>query len=130
MNMTTTTSLKPSVTNISPQEFYQLSHPPLLIDVRSKVEYVRGHAQGAVNLSLFRILLAQNAYLRQLILPQWFLTLPKDKPIALICLTAHRSPIAAKLLHKMSFTQVFNITGGMRQWWQLKYPNYIGDKSE
>ncbi|ACB52757.1 hypothetical protein cce_3409 [Crocosphaera subtropica ATCC 51142] len=128
--MTATTSLKPSVTNISPQDFHQLSNSPLLIDVRSQFEYVRGHAKGAINLSLPRILMAQNAYLRQLIVPKWFRDLPKDKPIAVICLTAHRSPIAANSLLKMGFTQVLNVTGGMSQWWQLDYPNVTGNKSE
>lgn len=128
--MTATTSFKPSVTNLSPQEFQQLSHPPLLIDVRSQFEYVRGHAQGALNLSLPRILMAQNAYLRQFILPHWFRELPKEQPIAIICLTAHRSPIAAKSLLKLGFNKVFNVTGGMREWWQLNYPNCTGKQPE
>ncbi|EAZ89139.1 rhodanese-like domain-containing protein [Crocosphaera chwakensis] len=128
--MTATTSLKPSVTNISPQEFHQLSNRPLLIDVRSNFEYVRGHAQGAVNISLPRILMAKNAYLRQFIFPKWFRDLPKDKPIAVICLTAHRSPIAANFLLKMGFTKVLNVTGGMRQWWQLDYLNVTSNQPE
>lgn len=128
--MTATTSLKPSVTNISPQELYQLSNPPLLIDVRSQFEYVRGHGQGAVNLSLPRILMAQNAYLRQFVVPKWFRDLRKEQPIAVICLTAHRSPIAANSLLKMGFTKVLNVTGGMSQWWQLNYPNVTGNQPE
>ncbi len=128
--MTATTSLKPSLTNISPQEFHQLSNPPLLIDVRFQFEYVRGHAQGAVNISLPRILMAQNAYLRQFVVPKWFRDLPKEQPIAVICLTAHRSPIAANSLLKRGFTKVLNVTGGMSQWWQLDYPNVTGNQPE
>jgi rhodanese-related sulfurtransferase len=37
-----------------------------------------------------------------------------------ICLTAHRSPIAAEFLRKEGFMQVFNMTGGMREWQKLQ----------
>ena len=56
----------------------------------------------------------------------WFQELPKDEPIALICLTAHRSPMAAEQLVKAGFTQVYNITGGMMEWRQLGLPTCKG----
>ncbi|MDY7013917.1 MAG: rhodanese-like domain-containing protein [Cyanobacteriota bacterium] len=108
-----------SVTNISPQEFVQLLNPPLLLDVRSQLEYAAGHAPNAINLSLPRILLGRIPGLRCWVLPNWFQNLPKDEPVACICLTAHRSPIAAVQLAEAGFTQVFNITGGMMEWRRL-----------
>jgi rhodanese-related sulfurtransferase len=39
--------------------------------------------------------------------------------VAVICLTAHRSPIAAQQLVKSGFTRVYNITGGMVEWRHL-----------
>lgn len=112
--------MKPSLVNLSPLEFAQLSNRPLLIDVRSQLEYATGHAPGAINLSLPRILMGRISWLRKWVLPQWFRALPKDQPIAVICLTSHRSPIAADFLIKSGFEAVFNITGGMVEWRQLK----------
>ena len=112
--------MKTSVIDISPQEFLNLSPQPLLIDVRSQLEYITGHAPKAINLSLPRILMGGVSWLRNWVLPEWFRNLDKNKPIALICLTAHRSPIAAKQLTKEGFGTVYNITGGMMEWTNLK----------
>ncbi len=120
--MTSISEFKSQVINISPTEFTQLPNPPLLIDVRSGLEYAMFHAPNAINLSLMRILMGGNSWLSRRILPQWFRELSQDEPIALICLTSHRSPIAAKQLTKAGFTKVYNITGGMREWQRLGLP--------
>ncbi len=120
--MTSISEFKSQVINISPTEFTQLPNPPLLIDVRSGLEYVMFHAPNAINLNLIRILMGSNSWLSRRVLPQWFRELPQDQPVALICLTAHRSPIAAKQLTKAGFTKVYNITGGMREWQRLGLP--------
>jgi rhodanese-related sulfurtransferase len=116
----------PQVIDISPKELIQRSNPPSLIDVRSSFEYALFHAPKAVNLSLPRILMASNSWLRPRVLPQWFQELPKDEPVALICLTAHRSPIAAEQLIKAGFTKVYNVTGGMMEWRRLGLPTCQG----
>ncbi|MBF2002816.1 MAG: rhodanese-like domain-containing protein [Synechococcales cyanobacterium M58_A2018_015] len=103
-----------TVIDLSPREFSQLPNPPLLIDVRSSLEYFTGHAPNARNLSLPRILMGLS--LTQWFLPRWFRELSKEQPIAVICLKAHRSPIAAKKLADAGFTTVYNITGGMMEW--------------
>ncbi|MBF2076557.1 MAG: rhodanese-like domain-containing protein [Synechococcales cyanobacterium C42_A2020_086] len=103
-----------TVIDLSPTEFSQLPNPPLLIDVRSSLEYFTGHAPNARNLSLPRILMGLS--LTQWFLPRWFRELSKEQPIAVICLTAHRSSIAAKKLADAGFTTVYNITGGMMEW--------------
>ena len=114
------------MTNISPQAFVQKSTLPLLIDVRSRFEYVRGHTPTALNLSLPRILLGRVPMLERWVLPEWFCKLDKEQPIAVICLTAHRSPIAATQLAKAGFKQVFNITGGMMEWQRLGLEVHTG----
>jgi rhodanese-related sulfurtransferase len=118
----TTTDLKKTVVDIEPQDFFNRSTPPLLIDVRSGFEYKIFHAPHAINLSLPRILMANLPGLNRLILPQWFRLLPKNQPIAVICLTAHRSPIAAAKLAKLGFTQIYNISGGMMAWRSAELP--------
>lgn len=103
-----------TIMDLSPTELAQLPNPPLLIDVRSSLEYFTGHAPNARNLSLPRILMGLS--LTQWFLPRWFRELSKEQPIAVICLTAHRSPIAAKKLADAGFTTIYNITGGMMEW--------------
>jgi rhodanese-related sulfurtransferase len=78
--------------------------------------YNSGHAPNAQNLSLQRLMLSQLPFMRKVMLPQWFRELPKDKPVAVVCLTAHRSPIAAKRLTQLGFQKVMNIAGGMMEW--------------
>jgi rhodanese-related sulfurtransferase len=115
--MTQSSQSTPAVVDLSPTDLVQSPNAPLVIDVRSGLEYRTGHVSGARNLSLPRILLGLGV--SRWFLPQWFRKLSPDQPIAVICLTAHRSPIAAKQLVKAGFTTVYNITGGMMEWRRL-----------
>ncbi|MBF2019874.1 MAG: rhodanese-like domain-containing protein [Hydrococcus sp. C42_A2020_068] len=115
----TSASARSRITHLSPKEFTKLPNPPLLIDVRSRWEYAIGHAPTALNLSLPRLLLGTMPLFRRWLLPQWFRDLSKERAVAVICLTSHRSPIAANALVKAGFSQVFNITGGMMEWQRL-----------
>jgi rhodanese-related sulfurtransferase len=54
--------------------------------------------------------------IRRWVLPEWFRQLPRDEPVAVVCLSAHRSPLAADRLAKWGFSQVYNISGGMLEW--------------
>ncbi|MDB9312579.1 rhodanese-like domain-containing protein [Spirulina sp. CS-785/01] len=102
--------------NISPQTYTTMENPPLLVDVRSQLEYLSGHAPNAVNISLFRLMLARIPGLKRWVLPKWFRERAKTLPIAVVCLTAHRSPIAAQLLTQQGYSQVYNLTEGMMGW--------------
>ncbi|MBE9068740.1 rhodanese-like domain-containing protein [Leptolyngbya cf. ectocarpi LEGE 11479] len=122
--MISTSPSKPTIIDVVPEDFVQSTEALQLIDVRSRFEYNLFHAPDTINLSLPRILMAQMPLLRNLALPQWFWELPKDEPIAVICLTAHRSPMAAQILVKLGFSQVFNITGGMMAWQKAGLPTH------
>ena len=124
--MKTASSSKATITQLSPKKFTRMKQPPLLIDVRSQVEYATGHAPDACNLSLPRLLLGAFPPLRRWLLPQWFRELPKDQPVAVICLTSHRSPIAASQLVQAGFTKVFNVSGGMMEWNRLRLETRTG----
>ncbi|MEA5451893.1 rhodanese-like domain-containing protein [Leptolyngbya sp. CCNP1308] len=115
--MTQSSQSTPAVVDLSPTDLAQAPNAPLVIDVRSGLEYRTGHVSEARNLSLPRILLGLGV--SRWFLPQWFRELSLDQPVAVICLTAHRSPIAAKQLIKAGFTTVYNITGGMMEWRRL-----------
>jgi len=120
--MASISSTQPNIIDLSPEECVQFPKPLRLLDVRSRFEYNLFHAPNAINLSLPRILMSQIPLLRNWVLPKWFWELSNDEPIAIICLTAHRSPIAAQTLVREGFTQVFNITGGMMAWQKAGLP--------
>lgn len=115
-----------NVVSLSPEQFSQLSSPPRLLDVRTSVEYKASHAPTALNLGMQRILLGQIPGLRNWLLPQWFRDLPHDEPLAIMCLTAHRSPIVAKTLAKAGFSNVLDISGGLMAWKKAGLPTKSG----
>lgn len=120
--MPSISSLQPTVIELTPQEFSRLPNPPRLIDVRSGWEYALFHAPNAINLSLPRIVMGRFPIVQNWVLPKWFRALSKTEAIAVICLTAHRSPIAAQQLAQAGFTKVFNISGGMMAWQKAGLP--------
>ncbi len=119
----------PAITNLSPVEYTNQPAPPLLIDVRSALEYQLTHPIQAVNLSLPRLLLGALPITRQWVWPQWFQTLSSERPLAVICLTAHRSPIAASFLGTLGFTAIQNISGGLVEWKKQGLPTGKGANS-
>jgi len=74
--------------------------PPVLLDVRTPAEYVWFHIPGAVNTPYPPPDPAS-------------LGLSPDDEIVLICMTGHRSPIAAWQLKKAGYRNVANLTWGM-----------------
>lgn len=123
-------SSQANIIDLSAGEFCQQSEPPLLIDVRSSLEFRLFHAPSAKNLSLQRLMLSQIPGLGRWLLPEWFQALPKTQPIAVVCLTSHRSPIVATQLVKQGYEQVYNISGGMMAWKQAQLPTVSGPSAE
>lgn len=73
----------------------------LLIDVRSKLEYKMGHAEGSVNIPLQTI--------QKVKIPA------KDTPVYVYCASGNRSSMAASTLQSKGYTNVTNI-GGVGDW--------------
>ncbi len=84
----------------------------LVIDVRGWLEYVMGHVPGAQRLSRDRILK----------------TISKDQPIAITCLSGHRSAIAAQELVTQGYRQVYNLQGGLLAWQSAGYSVQRGNR--
>jgi rhodanese-related sulfurtransferase len=82
--------------------------PPLLLDVRSAGEFAAGHLPGAVNVPVTGLARA---------LPT--LGLDPGRPIVAICLSAHRSPPAVRLLRRSGF-DARQLAGGMLAWWAVR----------
>jgi rhodanese-related sulfurtransferase len=79
----------------------------LLLDVREPAEYAAVHAQNARLMPLGEV----SSRLKEI-------EAYKDKPIAVICRSGHRSAKAVALLQEAGFTQVSNVQGGTNAWEQ------------
>jgi len=79
-----------------------------IVDVREPSELAEelGYIEGAVNISLGRILLGQG----------WEADLDKSKPILFVCRTGARSARAAAKAVEMGFTEAYSLDGGMVNW--------------
>ncbi len=76
-----------------------------LIDVREDDEWKRGHAKGAVHLG-------RGVIERDIVgkFPD------KDTELILYCGGGYRSALAADMLQKMGYTNVFSMDGGWKAW--------------
>lgn len=89
----------------------------LLIDVREDNEWQMGHATDAIHLG------------RGVIECDIVGQIPnKDKEIILYCGGGYRSALAADMLQKMGYTNVFSMAGGWKAWrdadapWEMETP--------
>ena len=89
----------------------------VLIDVREDNEWQMGHATDAIHLGrgvIERDIVGQ--------IPN------KDKEIILYCGGGYRSALAADMLQKMGYTNVFSMAGGWKAWrdadapWEMEIP--------
>lgn len=89
----------------------------VLIDVREDNEWQVGHATDAIHLGrgvIERDIVGQ--------IPN------KDKEIILYCGGGYRSTLAADMLQKMGYTNVFSMAGGWKAWrdadapWEMETP--------
>lgn len=74
-----------------------------ILDVRTPLEWDQGHLHDATHIEL-------NAVEKSLE------SIPKDKPILVICGSGWRSSIAASLLKKKGYKKVSHLWGGMKAW--------------
>ena len=86
-------------------------NPPKIVDVRSSVEWRRSHIPGAVSVPI-------NELKDRLVCLQ----LDAQQPIIAICLSAHRSIPAVRLLRAAGFENAVQLKGGMLAWWSKNYP--------
>ncbi|KAA6461469.1 rhodanese-like domain-containing protein [Bacillus cereus] len=75
----------------------------LFIDVRTPGEFRSNHIHGFRNIPLNE-------------LPQRANSLDKQKEIIVICQSGMRSKIATKILKKLGFKHIINVSGGMGAW--------------
>ncbi len=76
---------------------------PFVLDVRTKAEY-----------NLFR--LPKSAQRPDLLLNNKKLPMAKHEPLLVVCMTGHRSPLAAQRLRRLGYTRVYNLAWGVLGW--------------
>lgn len=93
------------VKNISGKELKGLLHKKnkQLIDVRTQGEFRGNHIQGFRNIPLNELVQKANQ-------------LDKSKEVIVICQSGMRSKRAVKMLKKLGFQHITNVSGGINAW--------------
>ncbi len=81
----------------------------ILLDVREPNEWKEGHIEGAEHIYVGYLMEEANR-------------LPRDKPIATTCGWGGRGGLAASILKRQGFDEVYNVLGGIKAWKKLGYP--------
>lgn len=85
--------------------------PPQILDVRTRREYRKGHIPGAVNIPVTELRSRVGD-----------LPFSRQRPVVAICLSAHRSIPAVRVLRAAGFRNVSHLAGGMMAWRRRKQP--------
>src|SRR5690625_592793 len=98
-------------TQLSVQEAIQLANLQhgIFVDIRSADQFKNGSVPQARNIPSDELESKADS-------------LPKGKPIILVCDTGARTGSAAGALRKLGFEQVFSMQGGIRSWTQEGLP--------
>lgn len=91
------------IPQLSADELYQMvtkKSDILLVDVRTPGEYNSEHIEGAINIPAPDLRTRYNE-------------LDRDKSVVVTCSTGHRSSLAASILRRHGFKNVYNVAGGM-----------------
>ena len=84
---------------------------PQIVDVRTRAEYEAGHIDGAVSAPITSLASLLDG-----------LGLDRGRPVVAICLSAHRSIPAVRLLRERGFSDVAQLAGGMLAWRKAGLP--------
>lgn len=99
---------------LTPKEYEEklnTTNNKLIVDVRTKGEYKKAHIKGAQNISYLGSTFAEKAA-----------ELDNSKTVFIYCETAHRSPLAARILSNLGFKEIYDLQFGFENWRNLKMP--------
>jgi phage shock protein E len=94
-----------SVREITPRELARIRPLPVIIDIREEAEFMRGHIDGARQIS--RATLERR--IRE-IAPD------PTTPIVVYCAVGNRGSLAAEHLQRLGYRKAFSLKGGLQQW--------------
>lgn len=104
----------PEVSGAALAEQLRGERRPVVLDVRTSLEFAAGHIDGAINVPITTLAQA---------LPG--LALGPDRPVVAICLSAHRSIPAVRLLRRHGL-DARQLAGGMLAWRAAGLPERRG----
>lgn len=84
---------------------------PVVLDVRTEAEWRAGHVRGALSAPITDFARALDA-----------LSLDPTRAVVSICLSAHRSIPAVRILRARGFARAAQLRGGMLAWWLRGLP--------
>lgn len=86
--------------------------PPLILDVRSSMEFRMGHLPGAIHLSLWKVIFRLTG------------ALPKDKaqPLVIYCESGPRAELVGSMLAKRGYGRIEYLDGDMAGWRRAGLP--------
>jgi rhodanese-related sulfurtransferase len=90
--------------------------PPQLLDVRTRAEWRRSRIPGAVNVPIGQLRRRLST-----------VGLDPKRPVVAICLSAHRSIPAVRLLRARGYPDATQLEGGMHAWRRQGLPTAEGD---
>lgn len=88
---------------------------PIILDVRTRMEFERGRIPGAVHRPFWRLALGAGGQ-----------ALPRDRPLVVYCGHGPRAWMAAALLRLRGFTRVARLAGHMAEWRRRGWPEDRG----
>jgi phage shock protein E len=108
---------EPEYISVLPKEAYELmqNNPELVIvDVRTPEERKEARIKGSVAVPFMDIVKGRD-------------TLPKDKPLLLVCAVGGRSYGAGLYLQKRGYPLLYNLRGGIMGWYREGLPLVSGE---
>jgi rhodanese-related sulfurtransferase len=94
-----------SVREITPRELARIRPLPVIIDIREEEEFMRGHIDGARQISRA----ALERRIRE-IAPD------PTTPIVVYCAVGNRGSFAAEQLQRLGYRKAFSLKGGLQRW--------------
>ncbi|MBF0610989.1 MAG: rhodanese-like domain-containing protein [Magnetococcales bacterium] len=88
-------------------------NPPILLDVRTQIEFDMGHVPNSILIPLKDLSRAKAEELKERY---------GERGIAVICRSGSRSSMAAVNLRRIGITNVYNVMGGLNAWRVNGYP--------
>lgn len=92
---------------LTPMEFKSMikGHDVQLVDVRTPLEYRRGHINNAINIDFY-----STQFFKEME------RLNKSEPVFLYCRSGVRSRKAAEKLALLNFSEIYDLQGGIMSW--------------
>ncbi|WP_236688990.1 rhodanese-like domain-containing protein [Acidiplasma cupricumulans] len=103
----------PELEPLKPEDVMKRLNEYKIIDVRTGIEFRRGHIKNAVHYKLGR----EDDIVKDF---------GRDAKIILVCKTGHRSRAAANRLARMGYKKLYHLDGGMNTWRKEKLPEEKG----